>query len=163
MEAQLQDLQQRVATLECQPAPPSTSEKTTDPFWVVQGLEVREQDGVTLAGNVTLLGHPLVQWQVGLATETLLGHDWRDAAPVFAALGHPARLHLLRAVLLGQTRTADLSAFTTGQLYHHLRELVATGWLRPAGRGAHSIPTERVVPLLVMLAASDALPSYGSY
>ncbi len=42
---------------------------------------------------------------------------------------------------------------TSGQLYHHLRQLVAAGWLRTAGRGRYEVPPARVVPLLVVLAA----------
>lgn len=57
---------------------------------------------------------------------------------MLAALGHPLRLTLLRAVFRGQDTTA---AFQTnselagaGKLYHHLRELQAAGWLVPGGR-----------------------------
>ncbi len=43
---------------------------------------------------------------------------------------------------------------TTGQPYHHLRQLVAAGWLRAGGHGRYDVPGERVVPLLVILAAA---------
>jgi hypothetical protein len=43
---------------------------------------------------------------------------------------------------------------TTGQLYHHLRQLVSAGWLRTTARGQYAVPGERVVPLLVALAAT---------
>ena len=42
---------------------------------------------------------------------------------------------------------------TSGQTYHHLRQLVSAGWLRSTGRGRYAIPPERVIPLLVTIAA----------
>jgi len=74
---------------------------------------------------------------------------------VLGALGHPVRLELLRHILLGTHATADLAEMeslgTTGQLHHHLRQLVATGWVRQSGRGSYEIPASRVVPLLACL------------
>jgi hypothetical protein len=69
------------------------------------------------------------------------------------------RLRLLRRVLGGARSTAELAddkeLGTTGQLYHHLRQLAATGWLRSTGRGRYAVPGERVVPLLVILTAAQ--------
>jgi hypothetical protein len=45
-------------------------------------------------------------------------------------------------------------ANTTGQLYHHLRQLVAAGWLRTSLRGRYAVPADRIVPLLALLAAA---------
>lgn len=39
---------------------------------------------------------------------------------------------------------------TSGQVYHHLRQLVATGWLRARG-ARYEVPAERVVPLLAIV------------
>ncbi|MCX4508639.1 hypothetical protein OG402_17600 [Streptomyces anulatus] len=53
---------------------------------------------------------------------------------------------------------AELAALdeagTTGQIYHHLRQLTGAGWLHAAGRGRYEIPPVRVVPLLVVLTAA---------
>jgi hypothetical protein len=43
---------------------------------------------------------------------------------------------------------------TSGQLYHHLRQLVSAGWLRSSGRGHYSVPGDRVIPLLVIIAGT---------
>ncbi|RJF72622.1 ArsR family transcriptional regulator [Deinococcus cavernae] len=167
VDTRLQALEERVTALEQQlTSAPTVREKQLADFWILHGLQERQIDGVTFAGNVTLPDQGEVQWQFGLSTPTLLGQEWEAAAPVFAALGHPARLQLLKAVLEGQTRNAELSQLedlgSTGQLYHHLRELVAAGWLKTAGRGAHRVPAERLVPLLIMLTASEALmPNAG--
>ena len=136
--ARLESLERRLAALEGRTAPPPPA--TEDAFWALGHLQAQGVQGVMYAGQVTA-SSGVVEWQYGLGTDILLGQDWDDAAPVLAALGHPSRLRLLRAILRGVTRTADLSALedmgTTGPLYHHLRELVAAGWLRPAGRGEH--------------------------
>ena len=89
--------------------------------------------------------------------------DWRPAAPQLAALGHPVRLAILRATLDGAQTTqalataiggaAEARPVSSGQLYHHLRELTAAGWLAPAGRGAYGVPEDRRAALLAVLGA----------
>ncbi len=89
----------------------------------------------------------------------LLEADWDTAAEPLAALGHPVRLAVLRGVLTGLHTTAELAALdrlgTTGQLYHHLRQLQAAGWLRSTGRRRYDVPATRVIPLLVILTAAQ--------
>ena len=86
-----------------------------------------------------------------------LADDWTQAAAGLTALAHPVRL-LLHEILLGARTTAELSDHerlgTTGQLYHHLRQLVSAGWLRGTHRGQYAVPPERIVPLLTVLAAA---------
>jgi len=88
----------------------------------------------------------------------LIDQDWSDAAPVLDALSHPVRLRLLQQVLNGVAGTAELAEDpalgTTGQLHHHLRALVAAGWLRSTGRGQWAVAPARVIPLLVVIAAA---------
>jgi hypothetical protein len=78
---------------------------------------------------------------------------------VIDALSHAVRLRLLQRVLNGVTTTAELSEDdslgTTGQLHHHLRALVAAGWLHSTGRGQWAVTPQRVIPLLVVLAATS--------
>ncbi|MZD07263.1 helix-turn-helix domain-containing protein [Streptomyces sp. SID5785] len=98
------------------------------------------------------------EWQYGAVTDELLASDWTEVADTFAALGHGLRLRLLREVLSGHTSATELAALdevgTSGQIYHHLRQLTAAGWLRSAGRGRYEVPAARVVPLLVALTAA---------
>lgn len=162
LERRLSALEARVAQMEGQRGAEASAPGPPDgDFWALNGLMRRGFDGVLFTGNVTLPAGGEVGWQYALRTPAALEQSWEDAAPVFAALGHPARLIILRSVLGGQGRTAELGELeelgSTGQLYHHLRELVAAGWLKAAGRGQHRVPAERVVPLLVMLSASDRL------
>lgn len=109
-------------------------------------------------GAVRLPTQEQYEWQYGLLSEQLLDGDWSDAADSFAALGHAVRLRLLREILGGRRTAAELTELeglgTTGQIYHHLRQLTAAGWLHTASRGRYEVPGARVVPLLVVLAAA---------
>ena len=111
-----------------------------DPYWVLTGLEERhpDDDVVVYAGTFPV-GDGGYRWQYGLSTASILDGDFADAAPALSALAHPVRLTLLQAVLAGTHQTAELSALpgigTSGQVYHHLNQLAAAGWLRSPRRG----------------------------
>ena len=70
----------------------------------------------------------------------------------------PVRLRLLREILGGRRTAAELTELeglgTTGQIYHHLRQLTAAGWLHTAAGAATRCRAPRVVPLLVALTAA---------
>ncbi|MEU1370718.1 helix-turn-helix domain-containing protein [Streptomyces sp. NPDC005803] len=153
-------------------------------FWALEGLKEQlagagaADGGVLYAGAVRLPTGERYEWQYGALTEQLLdaggageaggaeeadgqapaGVGWADAAESFAALGHPLRLRLLREILGGRRTAAELAALdetgTTGQIYHHLRQLTGAGWLHTKGRGRYEVPGARVVPLLVVLTAA---------
>lgn len=95
------------------------------------------------------------QWQEAAETASLLEDDWGHAADAFAALAHGVRLRLLQRVLDGACSVNDLTAVdgvgTSGQVYHHLRQLVAAGWLRAIGDARYEVPVARVVPLLILM------------
>ncbi|QDB78575.1 helix-turn-helix domain-containing protein [Georgenia sp. 311] len=154
-------LEARVAALEARlhapapavpPAPPAGS-----PLWALEGLQARVEDpgAVMLVGHVELPDGRRAQWQLGAPTEDLLGTDWTEEADVLVALGHPVRLRLLRRVLTGAATVAELldteGVGTSGQVYHHLRQLTAAGWLRAVGGGRYEVPVARVVPLLAVV------------
>jgi DNA-binding transcriptional ArsR family regulator len=161
-------LEERLAALESnasqRSAAPDRAATTLDPevFWALEGLKARtsDEDGAVLfTGSVRLPTGERFEWQQGLATEALLETDWSLPTDALAALGHPIRLVLLRAVLHGARTVTELGAIeelgTSGQLYHHLRPLVSAGWLRTVGRGRYEVPGNRVVPLLVVVAAAQ--------
>jgi DNA-binding transcriptional ArsR family regulator len=130
-------------------------------WWLLQELERRGLDAtVVYAGRLDGRDGP-VQWQITESADRLLETEWSAAAAPLAALGHPSRLQILQLVAQGRARTATELAGTeglgtTGQIYHHLRQLVATGWLRPTDHGRHEVPAGRLVPLLVLLSAAGA-------
>jgi hypothetical protein len=127
-------------------------------FWALRGLKERVGDAVLFTGSVTLPDGQHYEWQQGHHSAALLADDWSQNADAISALAHPVRLLLLREILSGAHTTAELAADerlgTTGQLYHHLRQLVAAGWLRTTARGRYAVPGERVVPILTILAAT---------
>jgi hypothetical protein len=138
---------------------PAAAGSSADVFWALDGVKQRldPPGGIVFAGSVAVPAGP-VDWQITLTTDGLLAADWAQAAPSLAALGNATRLGLLQAVVGGADTVAQISAEgglgSTGQLYHHLGQLVATGWLVAVGRGRYAVPPERVVPLLVVLAAA---------
>ncbi|MFI8367631.1 helix-turn-helix domain-containing protein [Streptomyces sp. NPDC085466] len=163
IEERVAALEARVAALESAGATPPAAAYEGD-FWALDGWKDRlaaagaeaADGGVLFTGAVRLPTGERYEWQTGALTEDVLD----DEGPVeaLAALGHAVRLRLLREILGGRRTAAELSELadlgTTGQIYHHLRQLTSAGWLRPGGRGRHEVPAERVVPLLVVLAAA---------
>ncbi len=137
-----------------------------DGFWALNALQSRLPDdasthagAVMMVGSLTLPTGAPVAWQQGIGTEGLLEADWGERAHALAALGHPVRLELLRHILAGVHATSDLAAIealgTTGQLHHHLRQLVASGWVRQSGRGTYEVPAARIVPLMICMLGAE--------
>lgn len=182
MRRDLQELSARVEVLEARQGVTPAAAPTATPmpeapavpvgmaalgaFWALEGLQSRLGDApetgggaVMLVGSLTLPGGAPVAWQQGAETEGLLETDWGDRAAVFGALAHPVRIELLRHMLNGIQATADLAAIdglgTTGQLHHHLRQLVAAGWVHQSGRGSYEIPAARIVPLLACVVGAS--------
>lgn len=162
LEREVDRLRTEFAAPEADVAAPAEAEATedpADPLWFVNELGRRVPGAVMLAGSVVIPAGP-VRWQYGLFADDLLGRDWSDLARPIEALGHPVRLELARRILGGTQTTAELLELeqfaSSGQLYHHLRQLVSAGWLSSPRRGFYEVPVSRVVPLLVltMIAAS---------
>ena len=168
MPDRLDAVERRLDQLERQAtgAGPDTPSAPHDPdlgqtLWVLDGLRAQLAPGagaVVLAGVAPLPTGEQYAWQYGQTTEDLLGASWVELGKAIAALGHPVRLRLLQLILTGKRSAADLQSLaglgTTGQLYHHLRQLMAAGWLVQATRGHYSVPGSRVIPLLVLLLAA---------
>lgn len=137
-------LERRVEALEGVPAAPSPP-AGEDPG------TIRYSGDVHLHGDVT--------WTITLDARTALdlGDDPRLA--VLAALGHPARAGIVRALLAaGPSTTTSLQEAaglaSTGQLYHHLRSLTHCGLVEQDGRGSYRVAPRTVVPALVLLTAA---------
>ncbi|WP_375423458.1 ArsR/SmtB family transcription factor [uncultured Friedmanniella sp.] len=158
------DLEDRVAALERAVAalvPPVGGPRSEgEDYWLLEEVRLRHPAGAIVFGGTADLGKGEVAWQWGSPTENVLEAEWDGAAGVFDALSHPVRLHLLQRVLTGTATTAELAddetLGTTGQLHHHLRALVAAGWLASVGRGSWAVPPPRVVPLLVVIVAATS-------
>jgi hypothetical protein len=160
---QLQALEDRVAALERdRESGAVTVAPEANALWALDVLadQLEPPGGVLLVGNVDLPNGQRARWQQTRATPLLIDADLQQAAEVLAALGSPIRLRLLREVMGGRTTVQQLAATegigTTGQVYHHLRQLTASGWLQRTSGGAYEIPLARVVPLLGAILAAHA-------
>ncbi|MGH3661461.1 MAG: ArsR/SmtB family transcription factor [Micromonosporaceae bacterium] len=168
LEDRLAHLEERVSQLESggRPAGAARSGPYPEKFWALEGLKQQADSGaVVFAGVAPLPTGEHYEWQQAAPTEQLLSLDWSEFSGVLGALGHPVRLLLVRQILGGVRTVAQLqqdeNLGTTGQLYHHLRQLVAAGWLKASGRGRYVVPAQRVVPLLVLLAAAMPVDHSG--
>ena len=148
-----------------QPAEPSAPTAGADVFWALNALkaQVPAPGAVLYTGSVTLPDGGAADWQYALTTDDLLARDWSRPASssALAALGHPVRLRLVQAIATGTVAVADLAALegvgTTGQVYHHVNQLIAAGWVQSTARGHYGIPAERIVPLLVVVLAAGGI------
>ena len=161
----IEALERRVAALESQGGSSagsvSPADDRDDTFWALDGLRARvpEPGAVMMVGSVrTPKGHH-AHWQVAEEADALFASDFADRADSLAALAHPVRLRMLQAILGDAETVRDLAATgefgTSGQIYHHLRQVTAHGWLRAIGGGRYEVPAARVVPLLTILLGVD--------
>jgi len=129
-------------------------------YWLIDKLAREGMKGgeVVYGGVVTTPTGEQYVWQKHGGVRELFKRDWQVFDRVLAALGHPVRLAILKALLEGKRSKADLERLeglgTTGQLYHHLKALEEAGWVRSLERGVYGVPGERVVPLLAILTAA---------
>lgn len=156
--AAVANLQRSPGTIAVHPGPPATGQDD-DRFWLLEELRLRHPAGAVIFAGTVPVGKGEVAWQWGAESARLLEQDWESAAPILDALSHPVRLRLLQQLLNGVTTTAELSEDvglgTTGQLHHHLRALVAAGWVQSTGRGQWAVMPQRVIPLLVVVSATS--------
>lgn len=155
----LEALEERVAALESVAVDAGADGSPmveADTFWALEGLSARvpAPGAVMIVGDVELPDERTARWQLAYGTDDLLSDEWSVVADTLAALGHPTRLELVRHVMRGVDTARELGEIdgvgTSGQVYHHLRQLAAVGWLRNRA-GRFEVPPERVVPLLAII------------
>ncbi len=173
--AAIERMQQRLEALEAaagaaagaDSARPPGPEVAPDPFWLLDRLARNTgpafargevAGSIAYGGRVRAPGAGELVWQLEHAVPEILEADLGTASAVLAALGHPLRLEILRRLLLGARSLAELQEIpgtgTSGQVHHHLRELRAAGLVVSQRRNHYAISAERVVPLLVIVAAA---------
>ena len=114
--------------------------------------------GAVAYAGAARLGEREVRWIQEHPLPELLAIDPALVARTLAALGHPARLLVVRALLRqphsSQQLQGVLAGSSPGQLYHHLKDLLAAGLVRQSARSQYEIASHQVVPLLATLAAA---------
>jgi DNA-binding transcriptional ArsR family regulator len=83
----------------------------------------------------------------------------QGVAPLFSALGHEVRLAILRSLLHSPKNAVELVAElrlgTTGQAYHHVRELERAGYVEQREGRYHFVPRFIRVYLTALALAAD--------
>ncbi|GAB3848815.1 ArsR/SmtB family transcription factor [Nesterenkonia populi] len=158
----LESLEQRVTALEGRgEGLPQASAEEQDTFWALDGLRARvpEPGGVMMVGSVQTPKGAEARWQMAAGADELFSSDFAERAESLSALGHPARLRIIQRLMSDAETVQDLTQTgefgTSGQIYHHLRQLTSHGWLRAAGGGRYEVPAARAVPLLTILLGVD--------
>lgn len=112
-------------------------------------------------GGRVALGDGRFTWRIDVTPERALSLADRPRIEVLSALAHPVRVEIVRTLLEhgGQPATALQEAAglgSTGQLYHHLKALTASGVVEQDKRGSYRLRSAATIPVLVLLtAASD--------
>lgn len=146
----------------------STLERREEPgqWWLLDHVSRRQgpewdrdevSGAIAFGGHVRSRGTGEISWQVEHPAHAMLDAIG-SASTVLAAMGHPVRLELLRALIRGASTLAELRELpdmgTTGRLTHHLGELRSAGLIVSARRNHYALASNRVVPVLVMVAAA---------
>lgn len=171
--ARVSELERRVARLEGGARPtrqPQAEIVDTERYWALARLAERtgplfDTDGIAgsllYAGRVRAPGGGDLIWQAEHPLPGMLAEGWEDAAGLLAALGHPVRLEIFRRLLLGGQTVQELQEIpemgTTGQLYHHLRDLQAAGLVAQRRRGRYAVIPDKVIPSLIIIAAAVSM------
>lgn len=115
-----------------------------------------------------LIGEQRYNMRVQEQAQSFFDAHPEQIAQVIAAVGNPHRVTLLRALYQGP-RTAlqlqeELAMGSVGQLYHHLKELVATGLVIQSRRSTYSIAPAKMmwISLLLMVAFHLMPPAQGN-
>jgi DNA-binding transcriptional ArsR family regulator len=158
------ELERRLEALEAKATPAApVALAATSPLGLVERLRERG-GGLAYVGAAELAGREYV-WAKQHDLDALVEGDWSAAAPVLGSLGSPARLALLATLVAAPRNRAELQdalgESSTGQLYHHLRDLQAAGLIHQPRRGRYEIAAHTVIPLLTILAAAGDIGGGG--
>lgn len=155
-------LREDVDALQAPSSPGAVSGES--PFWALEALRALSGDddngAVLFAGTTTPPGmEGPIEWQWARSGDDLAASDWAVAATRLSALAHPVRIAILQAIYQGRDSAADLASGddfgTSGQIYHHISQLTAAGWLTSSRRGHYMVPPDKVIPLLTLISAAS--------
>jgi DNA-binding transcriptional ArsR family regulator len=104
-----------------------------------------------------------VAWQMGRSWDDVVAAADEGVARVLSALANETRVRIVVELLRGPVSTGDLAVRldqpSTGQLFHHLKDLLAAGVIHQPVRGSYAVRRQHAVPLLAVLSAAADLGS----
>jgi DNA-binding HxlR family transcriptional regulator len=170
----IRDLEARVGALE-QESPRRSGRRPEADLGLIDALaplDVPSDEGGGPSGTVTYAGvvdhgGETLAWQMAHPVQDLLALDENVVARQLAAVASPVRVRILRELADGPLQTHELQTRldepSAGQLYHHLRELVATGLVVQPRRSVYELPPRAVVPLLVLVGCARDLSAGDTF
>lgn len=160
MEEQIRQLTSQLANL-AEPAMSAPRQQHLERLPEIDAPATGEPE-FEISGRGRLGGGPVAIRQRARMPD-VLDTDPDAVAKVFAALASPARVTVLRTLLDGprtsQQLRAELDDASVGQLYHHLRELLAAGLIIQPARSRYAIQRGAVVMVCAQLIAAGRLAS----
>jgi ArsR family transcriptional regulator len=173
LEQQMAAVQERLRVLEAQltPAPPEASLAKPTPLFDPMTVSSQSTGLLSQEGNwpgmlsyrgVAQLARQRYQFQRQHALSIVFDASPEPLAQLFAALASPHRIVILRTLWDGPRSSQSLQEAvgmsSTGQLYHHLKELLAAGLIiQRGGRDYTLAPAKRMLICLALAIASDLM------
>jgi len=103
-------------------------------------------------------GGGTVALQIVRGWDDVLGASEDALARVMSALANATRIRIVGELLQGPVPTGELADRleqpSAGQLFHHLKELLAAGIIHQPERGTYAISDRHVLPLLALGSAA---------
>ena len=136
---------------------PPDSEAPTSQAGTIQGT-------LSYTGTIQLAGRPF-RFQQRLPAQSLFEVAPEVLSQIFAAFSIPHRVIILRT-LCERSCTAQqlqevLGMGSSGQLYHHLKELLATGLITQRERSSvYTIDPPKVIPICAALMVAFSLATF---
>ena len=162
--ARIEELTERVARLEAsRPSPPQR-----DTSLVQELLGALEGSGTDDPGRPAVVyagagpwEDGTVAWQIVRRWDEVRESSGEATARVLNALASRTRLRIMAFLLDGPASTGELAKGldqpSSGQLFHHLKELMAAGVIHQPVRGTYAVSRDHAVPLLAVLSAAADL------
>ena len=103
----------------------------------------------------------IIAWQMDRTWSELVAVDPTTVAACFAALASSVRIQIICELASGSVTTGELMQRldqpSSGQLFHHLKELLAVGLIYQPVRGTYAILHQHLVPILTALSCATDL------
>ncbi len=127
--------------------------------------QARAGDGlVSYSGQGVWWDGRQVVWRMNRTWADVVAGTSDPVARTLSALSSTVRLRIVSELAHGPLGTGELSErldqASAGQLFHHLRELLAVGLVHQPRRGEYALRPQHVLPMLAVLSAAiDLSPS----